>query len=340
MASVPRVLLSDPLTGPTPSGSSGAPRLCQDCSHPTPASPGTGCPQLLPDRCDGPAVVVFHLHSNHQRLTAHEGGAERLRHRLRRPVGFRNAVGVPRAATTRARDNRPMVWVPDIRSPHATCAYSWISPPTRSRRTTRPAGTTTADPPGPSGGACPKPRCGRCRLRCRLQGRPGARCPPFDEPVSPDRPANPACRSSGTGLSTRPATNKRLRCRSAPQYPAWTARSVAGIHRRLLPCRPASAASLCPFAMCTPLACSDYYGHSATTRRQQRTTRLPATRRRGGRRRVASHVHHHPVDEVGVQLYPGSLARGTPQPFPLASPTGHYLPAAESPAAIATGVHC
>ena len=32
---------------------------------PTPAPPGTGCPQLLPDRCDGPAVVVLHLHSNH-----------------------------------------------------------------------------------------------------------------------------------------------------------------------------------------------------------------------------------------------------------------------------------
>jgi hypothetical protein len=29
-----------------------------------------------------------------------------------------------------------------------------------------------------------------------LQGRPGARCPPFDEPVSPDRPPNPACQSS------------------------------------------------------------------------------------------------------------------------------------------------
>ena len=41
MPSVPRVLLSDPLTGPTPSGSTGAPRLCQDCSHPT---------QRLPDR--------------------------------------------------------------------------------------------------------------------------------------------------------------------------------------------------------------------------------------------------------------------------------------------------
>jgi hypothetical protein len=33
---------------------------------------------------------------------------------------------------------------------HATWAYSWISPPSRSRRATLPAGTTTADSPGPS----------------------------------------------------------------------------------------------------------------------------------------------------------------------------------------------
>jgi hypothetical protein len=123
----------------------------------------------------------------------------------------------------------------------------------------------------------------------------------------------------GTGLSTRPVTNKRLRCRSAPQYPGLLPSRDAGIHRRLLPCRPGAAASLCPFAMYTPLACSDYYGHSATTRHHQPTTRLPTAQRRRGRRRVASHVHHHPVDEVGAQLYPGSLARGTPQPFPLAS---------------------
>jgi hypothetical protein len=56
------------------------------------------------------------------------------------------------------------VWVPVIRSPHATCAYSWISPPSRSRRTTLPAGTTTADSTDPSGGAWPKARCGRWTL--------------------------------------------------------------------------------------------------------------------------------------------------------------------------------
>jgi hypothetical protein len=55
------------------------------------------------------------------------------------------------------------LWVPDIR-PQAACAYSWISPPSRSRRATLPAGTTTAGSLGPSGGACPKARCGRCTL--------------------------------------------------------------------------------------------------------------------------------------------------------------------------------
>ena len=166
-----------------------------------------------------------------------------------------------------------------------------------------------------SGTANARPRCGRCWL----QGRPGARCSPFDEPVSPSRPPNPACQSSRHRAlhEARYQTNGCVGG-SAPQYPASPGRD-AGIHRRLLPCRHANAASLCPFAMCTPLACSDYYGHSATTRHHQRTTRLPAAPRRGGRRRVASHVHHHPVDEVGAQLYPGSLARGTPQPFPLAS---------------------
>jgi hypothetical protein len=56
------------------------------------------------------------------------------------------------------------VWVPGIRSPHATCAYSWISPPSRSRRVTFPAGRSTDGSAGPSGGACPNARCGRWRL--------------------------------------------------------------------------------------------------------------------------------------------------------------------------------
>jgi hypothetical protein len=49
-------------------------------------------------------------------------------------------------------------------SHHATCAYSWISPPSRSRRTILPDGTRTAGSSGSSGGACPRARCGRWPL--------------------------------------------------------------------------------------------------------------------------------------------------------------------------------
>jgi integrase len=82
---------------------------------------------------------------------------------LDKPLDDGTVSGPGRLRVVRAVSD-PNLWVPGIRSPHATCAYSWISPPTRSRRTTLPAGTTTADPPGPSSGACPRPRCGRCRL--------------------------------------------------------------------------------------------------------------------------------------------------------------------------------
>jgi hypothetical protein len=59
---------------------------------------------------------------------------------------------------------RRCLWVPDIRSPQAAWAYSWISPLSQSRRTTLPAGRTAADSTDPSGGAWPKARCGRCTL--------------------------------------------------------------------------------------------------------------------------------------------------------------------------------
>src|SRR5512133_455330 len=49
-------------------------------------------------------------------------------------------------------------------SPQAACAYSWISPPSRSRRTILADGAMAPDTPRPSGGACSKARCGRWPL--------------------------------------------------------------------------------------------------------------------------------------------------------------------------------
>ncbi len=58
------------LAGPAPSGSTGTSRRCQGCS-PSPAPPGSGCPQLQPGRCDDPAAGSFHLRTVMKRLVAH-----------------------------------------------------------------------------------------------------------------------------------------------------------------------------------------------------------------------------------------------------------------------------
>ncbi len=68
---VPHVHLSASLARPRPSGSADLSRRCQGCFPPSPASPGSGCPQLQPACCDSPAVKVSHLHRNPQRLVAH-----------------------------------------------------------------------------------------------------------------------------------------------------------------------------------------------------------------------------------------------------------------------------
>ncbi len=56
------------------------------------------------------------------------------------------------------------LWVPKTRPRHATCAYSWISPPSRSTRTTRMAAAETAGATAARGEACPSERCGRWSL--------------------------------------------------------------------------------------------------------------------------------------------------------------------------------
>src|SRR6266702_8747354 len=67
----------------------------------------------------------------------------------------------------------------------------------------------------------------------------------------------------GTGLSTRPATKQSVALALG------------------------SAASLCPFAMCTPVARSDYYSHSATTLWGTETRIRALTRTQSVRRRCS-----------------------------------------------------
>ena len=119
-----------------------------------------------------------------------------------------------------------------------------------------------------------------------------------------------------------------------PQYPRPRPRRRWATVRR---CSPATswhssssaAVSLSPFAMWPAFPTSDYYEDSVPSQGHQLTTSLPAAGlagRRGGQPRDGSHVHHRPVDGVGAQLFPCSLATSTPQAFPVAS-----KPAATAP---------
>ena len=56
------------------------------------------------------------------------------------------------------------LWVPKTRPCHATWAYSWMSPPSRSTRTTRTSPVGAVGGTAVSGEACPNARCGRCSL--------------------------------------------------------------------------------------------------------------------------------------------------------------------------------
>jgi hypothetical protein len=120
-------------------------------------------------------------------------------------------------------------------------------------------------------------------------------CPSVQLGLDPSTRAS-ACSAVGHGASV--FTNVLLACQ--------------------LPCCGLAAA----LAMWPAFPTSDYYGGSVPSGDQQPTAGLPATgldSRRGGQSQDGSHVHHQPVDGVGAQLFPGSLATGTPQTFPVAS---------------------
>ena len=75
--------------------------------------------------------------------------------------------------------------------------------------------------------------------------------------------------------------------------------------------------------MCAPLVRSDYYETSAPPDGSQPATSLPLHcpgQTAGGATADGSHVHTTSIDQVGGQLYPGSLAMPTPQYFGMASP--------------------
>lgn len=89
---VPRVLLSIMLAGPAPSGGTATSRLCQGRFPPSPAPPGSGCPQLQQPCCDRALAKVSHLHSNQQRLTAQTRSPTEPNYVTRNPPHLGNFV--------------------------------------------------------------------------------------------------------------------------------------------------------------------------------------------------------------------------------------------------------
>jgi hypothetical protein len=99
---------------------------------------------MLTDRtCDvkvtAPASAAGHRISTVSEATAvrSTGAQLTLRVTILDTQRNRSALMAPRTGREPEPDADELaVWVPDIRSHHATCAYSWINPPSRSRRRT------------------------------------------------------------------------------------------------------------------------------------------------------------------------------------------------------------
>jgi hypothetical protein len=128
-------------------------------------------------------------------------------------------------------------------SHQATCAYSWISPPRRSRRTTLPGGAKTTGSPGSSGGAAPRRGAGGAGCNgWRTRPAPTAAADiRRSAPVQhlPPNGANPPLR-----IGVRP---RRPRWSAPPAMPGWAGLSrlpAAGGRRRRLWFRPRHPATV------------------------------------------------------------------------------------------------
>ena len=134
--------------------------------------------------------------------------------------------------------------------------------------------------------------------------------------VGPGRPAGVS--TGGFPRAASRTRRARFRATGAPQVPLWVGRPkgaawpespvlVAPPETARAPIRRYSPATtsghpsilpadlLAPFAMCTPLACSDYYGASAPSRGHRSATDLPTSRAGcpvGRATGDGSHVHH------------------------------------------------
>jgi hypothetical protein len=114
------------------------------------------------------------------------------------------------------------------------------------------------------------------------------------------------CPSVQLGLDPRsPAAEPASRLGTARRYSPATSRHPS----------PNTADTLPSFALVPAFPASDYYGAPPRPKTVSRRRRLPATGPNvpgEGGSRDGSHVHHEPFDGIGAQLFPCSLATGTP----------------------------
>jgi len=148
-----------------------------------------------------------------------------------------DAVGAALGDVQAGRDvAEPRVWVPTMPSPHATCEYSWIRPPSRSRRQTcmlSPAGARWALL---SGG---------CWLRGRAYGardaaqRPEAvaagrcvrRARSLTEAAAQRMPSRPMTGAGPARAGRAMVSNGRAAIRAAACCPAWREQDMIGRKR-------------------------------------------------------------------------------------------------------------
>ena len=99
----------------------------------------------------------------------HYNGHRPHQSRQQRPPGRDDQADVPLDLPVQRRKVlggliNEYLWVPKTLSPYATWAYSWIRPPSRSRRSTRIFVPIAGGCERPAGGFCCSVLCGRCEL--------------------------------------------------------------------------------------------------------------------------------------------------------------------------------
>ena len=191
---------------------------------------------------------------------------------------------------------------------------------------------------GPSAATAARRGTPRRPARPRWSRRSAPSTPAVRAPLLPRTRSHATSRNAGIGDEVEQIIEPAMRIITGPtvqlgldlQYPSLRPKQrelrvrryspATSWHSSILP-----ADLLAPFAMCTPLACSDYYGASAPPTAISRQRTCPPPDRLPGGRATAGRFPRSPRNRSmreAPSLYPGSIATPTPQTFDRGLPTG------------------